>query len=239
VKNIIAITVAFIFASPAFAQDCVILLHGLARSKLSMKAVEWRLEKADYIVVNNSYPSTRLSIPELSELSISQSVSECNEHNSTQIHFVTHSLGGILLRQYFADHDIKNLGRSVMLGPPNQGSKLADYIQSHSLGKKLQPQAGRQLGTGLNAVPKGLGPVAFEVGVIAGTRNHRVLVSRPLDGPNDGTVTVAETRVAGMADFIQLPATHTFMMWKGSVLDQVEYFLQNGQFDHGEIEPLS
>lgn len=214
------------------SDECVILLHGLGRSGFSMKAVEWRLNSENYQVVNQSYPSTQHPIEELAELAFKEALPQCNTSNS--IHFVTHSLGGILLRQYLAKHELENLGRAVMLGPPNQGSQLADYIASIKLADTWQPQAGKQLGTDERSVPKQLGPVDFEVGVIAGNRNWRPLVSKPLVGPSDGTVTVEETKVAGMRDFLELPATHTMMMWQRSVLDQIVVFLENGEFDHSE-----
>lgn len=233
-KGVVALLL-LLSANAALASDCVILLHGLGRSELSMKAIEWRLEKAEYLVVNNSYPSTQHSIEDLSELALKDSLEACNTHASPNIHFVTHSLGGILLRQYLSDNTIPNLGRSVMLGPPNQGSALADYIRDLAFANEMQPEAGGQLGTGEDSIPKKLGAVTFEVGVIAGNSNWRPLVSMPLEGASDGTVTVAETRIAGMQDFLELPATHTTIMWQSSVLDQIEVFLETGRFDH-EIE---
>lgn len=210
--------------------QCVILLHGLGRSELSMKAVEWRLKKEDYLVVNQGYPSTQHGIEQLADIALAEALPQCDQAET--IHFVTHSLGGILLRQYLSSHEISNLGRAVMLGPPNQGSMLADFIQSIQVGEKFKPEASRQLGTNDASVPLKLGPVNFEVGVIAGNRNWRPLVSKPLEGqPSDGTVTVEETRIDGMVDFIELPATHTTIMWQSSVLDQIVVFLESGAFD--------
>ena len=216
------------------AAECVVLLHGLGRSGLSMKAVEWRLEKEGYDVVNQSYPSTQHPIEELATIALSEALPKCPEDST--IHFVTHSLGGILLRQYLSNETIPELGRTVMLGPPNQGSQLADFIQSIKVADHLQPEAGRQLGTNDQSVPQSLGAVNFDVGVIAGNRNWRPLVSKPLEGqPSDGTVTVEETKVAGMSDFLELPATHTMMMWQEDVLEQIVTYLSTGSFNHNEI----
>ena len=214
--------------------ECVILLHGLGRSGLSMKAVELRLEEEGYTVVNQSYPSTQHPIEELAEIALSEALPKCPKN--VRVNFVTHSLGGILLRQYLSAGTIDSLGRTVMLGPPNQGSQLADFIQSIKVANHLQPAAGRQLGTDEQSVPRSLGAVNFNVGVIAGNRNWRPLVSKPLEGqPNDGTVTVDETKVAGMSDFLELPATHTMMMWQEDVLEQIVTYLNTGSFDHAEI----
>ncbi|MFT5101826.1 MAG: triacylglycerol lipase [Planctomycetaceae bacterium] len=96
-----------------------------------------------------------------------------------------------MLRHYLSENDIENLGRSVMLGPPNKGSMLADYIKTIGFANKMQPPAGRELGADDDSIAKNLGPVSFDVGVIAGNKNVRPLVSKALLGPSDGTVTVA------------------------------------------------
>lgn len=218
--------------SAAATADCVILLHGLGRSELSMKAVEWRLKKEGYRVVNQGYPSLEHPIEKLAVIALSEGLDNCQESPYEQVHFVTHSLGGILLRQFLSANDIENLGRTVMLGPPNQGSQLADYIQTIGIAGKVQPMASRQLGTDDNSVPRKLSAVDFEVGVIAGNRNLRPFTSHSIEGPSDGTVTVEETKVAGMSDFLELPATHTLMMWQKAVLNQIVHFLAHGKFSH-------
>lgn len=214
-------------------KDCVILLHGMGRSGLSMKAVEWKLESAGYEVVNESYPSTQHPIEDLADIAITAGVERCNDSAAKSIHFVTHSLGGIVLRQYTSQQAIDKLARVVMLGPPNQGSQMADFVNTLNL-TKVQPKPVAQLGTGDNSVPLSLGPVNFELGVIAGTRNVRPIISSTIDGPSDGTVLVEETKVDGMQDFLELPATHSLMMWQNAVLDQIVYFLANGEFSRAE-----
>jgi triacylglycerol lipase len=213
-------------------QECVVLLHGLWRTELSMMAVEWELGDAGYTVANVTYPSLLYPIEELAEMAVEAGIDECHEQGLTRIHFVTHSLGGILVRQYLDTHDIEGLGRVVMMGPPNQGSQLADYVHSLPLLRPLEPEAIAQLTTGEESVPRQLGPVEFELGVIAGNVNRRPPLPGIPDEASDGTVAVAETMVPGMVDFVELPASHTFMMWNPDVLAQVLFFLENGRFDH-------
>jgi triacylglycerol esterase/lipase EstA (alpha/beta hydrolase family) len=208
-------------------REVVILLHGLGRRAFAMR----RLQKAlsdDYLVVNESYPSHRYSIVDLAEIAITPIVKRF--HNVPKIHFVTHSLGGILVRQYCHRHRLKNLGRTVMLGPPNQGSELADFFKRLKLYRVLNGPAGLELGTDPQSIPLQLGSVDFEVGVIAGNKSFSPLYSRLIDGENDGKVSVESSKVEGMKDHIVMPVTHTFMMQNTVVIKQVKHYLSTGKF---------
>ena len=216
-------------------QACVVLLHGLWRSGLSMLPVEWHLEGEGFATVNVTYPSLSHTIPELADRAVSQGVTECRERGFATIHFVTHSLGGILVRQYLASRHIDGLGRVVMLGPPNQGSRMADFFLDNPVTELYQPVALEQLGTGSDSVPLALGPVDFELGVIAGTINRRSFLPGVPVGVSDGTVSVAETVVPGMVDFLLVPAGHTFIMWNAEALEQTSHFLKNGSFVHSPL----
>jgi triacylglycerol lipase len=147
------------------------------------------------------------------------------------IHFVTHSLGGILVRQYLEHDEIESLGRVVMLGPPNQGSEAVDRYVDWPAYAWFSGPAGQQLGTGEESVPRALGPVDFDLGVIAGNHTFNPILSTMLPGKDDGKVTVAATRVEGMRDHLELPVTHVFMMRNRDVIEQVIYYLANGRFD--------
>lgn len=212
------------------SKACVILLHGLWRTDLSMKAIEWSLEEEGYRVVNIDYPSLQYPIEQLAEMAVQEGIDECRDLGLQQIDFVTHSLGGILVRQYDHYRVIPGLHRVVMLGPPNQGSELADYVESLELLRALTPQAVSQLGTGELSVPRRLGPVNFQLGIIAGTANYRAFLPGVPAGPGDGTVAVAETAVPGALDILELPVSHSFMMWNQAVIDQVLHFLEHGAF---------
>jgi len=207
-----------------------------------MTGLEWWLEEEGFTVVNKSYPWMNFSIGELAAIAVEPGLQDCREQGITTIDFVTHSMGGILLRQYLEQNTIAGLGRVVMLAPPNQGSTMADYLLANDLLGPLLPEPAQQLGTGEDSVPLQLGPVEFELGVIAGN-NSRALQSPGLENvPNDGTVAVAETRVEGMRDFIVLNVDHSFLMWRSAVLEQVVWFLREGHFDHGtdaavEVQP--
>lgn len=234
----IALSLALLMVAPASVAsvperptECVVLLHGLWRSGLAMMPMEWFLEEQGYAVANVSYPSLDHSIEALAEMAVTEGLDQCRELEQTRVNFVTHSLGGILVRQYLARNAIEGLGRVVMLGPPNQGSQMADYFLGNPLTDFYQPRALVQLGTGEASIPRRLGPVSFELGVIAGTVNRRELLPGSPAGVSDGTVSVTETLVPGMKDFILVPATHTFMIWSKRVMNQALAFLQKGQFN--------
>jgi pimeloyl-ACP methyl ester carboxylesterase len=211
-------------------RECVVLLHGLWRSALSMKALQWQLEETGYQVVNLTYPSLDHPVPELAVLAVEQGLAGCRALGLDQVDFVTHSLGGILVREYVEQRGIAGLRRVVMLGPPNGGSQLADYAGSAALLELFMPAAVAQLGTSDASVPRRLGRVNFQLGVIAGTTNYLPFLPGLPDGPNDGTVAVAETIAPGMMDFLEMPVGHTFMMWDDEVIAQVLFFLEHGYF---------
>ncbi len=219
----------------ALAKECVILLHGLLRGSGSMVTMERALVRAGYEVSNIDYPSRGYKIEQLAEMAIDAGIQSCQQKSATPINFVTHSLGGILVRVYFKTHQRDDLHRVVMLGPPNRGSEVVDKLKGVPGFEWLNGQAGMHLGTAPDDIPRLLGPVDFELGVIAGTRSINFLLSPFVPNPDDGVVSVASTTVEGMRDFIALPATHTFMMKNERVIEQVIHFLKNGRFS--VVEP--
>ncbi len=225
--------VLFIFAKNSVgAQECVILLHGLGRTSFSMSLMASSLKKSNYIVINQYYPTTRKSIEELAEENVDSMVDQCQKYKPTKIHFVTHSLGGVVLRTYLKNNKLPNLGRIVMLAPPNHGSQLADLFQHNILYQIFAGPAGQEITTAQSSVPNVLNkPVKYHVGVIAGNFNFSPFTKIIFHEENDGKVAVSSTRIAGMKDFIVLPVSHMFMMRNRLVIQQVSCFLKKGAFD--------
>lgn len=209
-------------------RERVVLLHGLARTRRSMYRLMRRLRAAGFRADSLGYPSRQLPIESLAEYVRERLPVD----DAVRLHFVTHSLGGIIVRQIAATARPSWLGRVVMLGPPNRGSRLAAVLNPHRIPRWVLGPALEQLAGNGASLPERLPPVDFELGVIAGTRGLPGM-SLLLGGEDDGIVRVQETRVDGMADLMALSCTHAFMMNSRPVTRQVLHFLRHGRFDRG------
>jgi pimeloyl-ACP methyl ester carboxylesterase len=228
---IVAMAVFPLLASSAENREYVILLHGLCRTSRSMLTKQRALAQAGYNVLNVDYPSRSASIETLGETAVAKAVGDCERAGAVKIDFVTHSLGGILVRSYLARHAIAALGRVVMLAPPNQGSEVVDKLGALWLFKKINGPAGDELGTGPDSTPNKLGPANFCTGIIAGNRSINWINSLMISGANDGKVSVERTKLDGMAGHIVIPATHPFIMRNRTAIRQTLSFLKSGRFD--------
>lgn len=221
--------------APVYADrsdECVILLHGLGRTERSMIKIEDRLQDAGYRVWNLGYESTEHPISFLSESTIAKGLKYCEQKRTQFIHFVTHSLGGILVRYFLQDGHIEKLGRIVMLAPPNQGSEVADELSQFGWFEELLGPAAVALGTGEQSLPNRLTPIPGEIGVIAGNATSDPWFSPMIPGEDDGKVSVKRAQLDEMSDFLVVDAGHTFIMRKRAIIEQVLYFLQHGRFNH-------
>ena len=229
-RSVAAFTVLLI-ASVSHASECVVVLHGLIRSASSMETMYEALRDEGFDAINIDYPSRDYTIEELAPRVIDQGLEFCRALPTTEsIHFVAHSLGGILIRQYLSENEIPELGRVVMLAPPNQGSVAADKMTKVPGYDWLNGPTGRQLGKGEDSVPLALGPANFELGVIAGTRSIDPVTSAVLPDPDDGRVSVEDTRLDGMADHVVVDHSHAFIMKMKKPIELTIRFLRTGSF---------
>lgn len=212
------------------ASEGVVLLHGLCRSPASMEKIESSLVAVGYIVENVGYDSRAHSIQELSDQAIGEALKSPRLRDCAKIHFVTHSLGGILVRSYFKRHPADRLGRVVMLAPPNQGSEVVDRIGDWYLFRKINGKAGSELGTDAQSTPNQLGLVDFECGVIAGDRSINWINSCMIPGRDDGKVSVERSRVEGMKDHKVVHVSHPYIMKNAEVIESKLHFIRAGTF---------
>ena len=217
-------------SSPKEQKRRVILLHGLSRTSRSMRPMEKNLKKNGFPVLNLNYPSRKKPIEELSEWVREKLEEEIKQSPDLHWDFVTHSMGGIILRQIMKTRPLSNLGRVVMLGPPNQGSEVVDRLRHFKLLKQINGPACLQLGTEKNGFIEKLGKVNFDLGVIAGNKSINPFLSLLIPGEDDGKVAVKRTKVEGMNDFRVFPCSHSFFMSRRKVQDQVRSYLSLGCF---------
>jgi pimeloyl-ACP methyl ester carboxylesterase len=213
--------------------ECVILLHGLGRTSRSLSKMADALQAAGFGPVNLDYPSRKKTIQNLAMETIGRGLSRCAGMQARTIHFVTHSMGGVLVRYYLSRNRPENLGRVVMLSPPNQGSEAADHLRESALYEWFNGPAGQQLVTGPEGLPAQLGPVDFALGIITGNQHSffDAWLADVIPGTDDGKVSVERAKVEGMADFLMLPYSHPFIMNANEVIEQTLHFLRNGRFD--------
>ena len=213
-------------ATPGQASEdtCVVLLHGLTRSPASMWLMQRSLEAQGYRVVNQAYPSRSADIETLAEQALPEALEACRDAKT--IHFVTHSMGGILLWYWVSKNPDPRFGRAVLLGPPSAGSEIVDRFQDWKIFRALNGPAGLQLGTEPDSFPNRLPQEAdMEMAVIAGTRSMSPLFSALIPGPDDGKVSVRSAFAMPAETKVTMPVSHTWMMMSPGVIREVRDIL--------------
>ena len=213
--------------------DKVVLLHGLGRSEMAMLLMESELTEAGFDVHSIGYPSTDETPDALVEI-VGKQINDCCVNGPEAVHFVGHSLGGLLIRAYLGQHRPKTLGRVVLLGTPNKGSELANAEAHESVPASILEMAGPTaiaLSTGPAGFPASLPAPYYPVGIIAGTRDTAV-ANKWLPLPNDGLVSVDSARLEGMTDFVTFDVSHWELRSEPNVVKQVVAFLSNERFEH-------
>ena len=230
--------------SPEEASDpseCVVLIHGMGRSSRAMNSMQKTLVEQGFDTVNLGYASTKKNIETIAREDYPLAVDRCLLFKPLYIHFVTHSLGGIVVRKAFSEKKPDKLGRVVMLSPPNNGSKLVDKIKDWWLFRKITGPAGQQLVSGENGLPAQLSRADFSLGIITGS-SHAFFDSwfaSIIPGKDDGKVSIESAQLVGMDDFLITGDTHPFIMNSKYVQQETVYFLRHGKFMHKQLSAES
>jgi len=211
--------------------DQVVLLHGLGRGENAMLLLENRLTRAGYEVHSIDYPSLS-EAPDALVRTVGEQVEQCCANNGRTVHFVAHSLGGLLTRTYLDRRPLRNLGKVVLMGTPNKGSELVDEFGDLWLFKVVGGPTTQVLGTDENSLPNRIGAPYYPLGIIAGNGAISPLARKWLRGENDGVVAVESTKLEGMTDFLELDTSHTLMRYDAQVAEEIIHFLEHGYFSH-------
>lgn len=220
-------------ADPGLRGARVLLLHGIARTPASMARLERALQAQGAWTLNLGLLTRRLPLEALAQETLRALAGFAGD--AAPLHIVTHSMGGLVARAALTQQRPAGLGRVVMLGPPNAGSEVADLLARTMPYRRFFGPAGLQVVTRRSgALQRLLGEVDYPLGIIAGSRSVYSLASLlALPGVDDGRVTVAATRVAGMADHLVVPVAHPFLPGDAGVIRQVLHFLRRGCFERG------
>jgi pimeloyl-ACP methyl ester carboxylesterase len=222
--------VSALAASSEATQDGVVLLHGISRTPRSFKRMQRTIEGEGYAALNLGYASRRKTLEALAE-DIHPAIELFASGLTGSVHFVGHSMGGLLARVYIARYRPQRLGRVVMLGTPNSGSEIADRLKNFGAFRAFFGPAGQQLGTRRSAVDDAmLPPVNYPVGIIAGNRSIDPVAGTMLPKPHDGRVSVANTKLHGMADHVVVAASHPWLVRNSVAIEQTIAFLRDGKF---------
>lgn len=208
--------------------ESVVLVHGLGRSPASMALLAQRLKWAGYRVENVGYESLTAPFPE-QVATLAAAVDECCD-DSPRVHFVGHSLGGLVIRRYLAEVSPPRLGRVVLLTPPSGGSHFVEWLGDVPVAVDALGPVGSSLGTDSTDLPATLPPPDYEMGIIAGSRSVQPIGPLAIPGPDDGIVSVEQARIEGVPMLV-LPRTHFLIMNSRHTASAVIRFLRTGSFE--------
>ncbi len=213
------------------SKETVVLLHGLAESPLTMASLELALRQAGYDVFNQAYPSTTATIEKLTDAYVKPLFPKFA--NAPRVHFVTHSLGGVLLHYALQDNQPANLGRVVMTAPGLHGSEALETYRHIWLFRMLFGPAAYQSGTQSDAFAKCLKQEAtYDLGVISGCVSLDPVANLFIPWPHDGKISVERTKIVGLKDHLVLPTSHDMIPSDPAAIAQTLRFLRVGSFFH-------
>ncbi len=234
------ILLAFFIVSNLFAdnpeilnqRECVVLMHGLGDVKLSMLKIKKTLEDSEYKTFNIGYTTSNKTIESIAENKLSHKIKNISKKYE-KVHFVTHSMGGLILRYYLQENSIPTGSRIVMLSPPNKGSEIANHFKDSPFYQLILGEVGQQLATDSKVIKK-LKGIKPDIGIITGDTSANPYFSKIIPGKDDGRVSVNNAKLKEMNDFLIVSSTHLSIKYNNEVMRQIVFFIENGTFDHSK-----
>lgn len=213
--------------SASKSDECVVILHGLARSAKSMKRLQIAITEAGYRTLNIDYPSRHYNHNDLVHRFIAPKIQQHCPPNDYRVHFVGHSMGGIMAMKYIQSKPLLSYGKVVTIGSPHQGSELVDKLGWLPLFKWINGPAGYELATVDMGGEETKSHTTNKVRVmaIAGTRSLNPFYSLLIPGVDDGKVSVTSASLPTAEQVVHVPYSHTFIMNKAEVAQAVVDFI--------------
>ncbi|MGZ0164632.1 MAG: esterase/lipase family protein [Planctomycetales bacterium] len=218
---------------PAMKGEAVVLLHGIFRSSKAMSRVQDRLEKDGYLVVPFDYPSTRVDIAASAKM-LGQVVESLE--GVEKISFVTHSLGGLVVRSWLGQGGDERARCLVMMGTPNKGAEVADILRNWHLYRLILGPAGQQLVADQSGDIAKLPIPEIPFSVIAGGKGTTDGYNPLIPGDDDGLVAASSAYLGGAEDSMTLPVLHSFLPFNAAVIDAVSLYLKTGAFREDGVQ---
>lgn len=210
---------------PPMGGEAVVLLHGIFRSSKAMQRLHDRLVKDGYLVVPFDYPSTRIDIA-ASAMMLGQVVKSLE--GVEKISFVTHSMGGLVVRSWLNQGGDPRARCLVMMGTPNKGAEVADVLRDWHLYRFILGPAGQQLVADRSGAISRLPVPEIPFAVIAGGKGTTDGYNPLIPGDDDGLVAVSSALLEGAEDSIEVPVLHSFLPFNAEVIDHVARYLKTG-----------
>ena len=209
-------------------RELVVILHGYGRTARHMRYLRAHLAECGYDVYTPTLPTFFRSVDACADI-LDGMLAEQNLDGYRRVHFVGHSMGGLIIRRYLADHALPNPGRCVLIGTPNGGTGLAKVAVDWLVPLVWISPAIDSFKPGGMVLPPPLNDPPPLMGAIAGTRRS-IFSDWLIEGENDGMVPVASVPFPGMDDFIELPFNHDELPFRDETAAAVERFLRDGRF---------
>jgi pimeloyl-ACP methyl ester carboxylesterase len=211
-------------------ERCVVLVHGFMRQGWNMRYLAKELTRRGYVTFAPSLPTTFRDVRTCADaLARYLGARDLESAEGRVVHFAAHSMGGLVVRDYLSRRVVRGLGRVVLMGTPNRGTRHGNRAMRIAPRLKRVFRSLPDLSEPGPEIAPPLNDPAPEVGIIAGTRPDPVR-KLLLPGDNDGLVTLESARGVEAKDEILIPCPHEWIHWRLDTVKAIVSFLETGKF---------